>query len=196
MLEKIRLSLEKKFPISKITLHEDQSVLSIQVIGHDEHLSMTDINKVISKVLIDTGAFSKYSATTIKAYKSQEEFIYKIASETIKNANLSTTNSPIDTQIAVECKTIYVHLTSNQFHSIQNSEAVKKKIKEAFKENNSTPEYSPFITTKTYPPAFNWSLPNDTDDSDDSYDDFDDDTNPNWPSTTGNPSGGGRGNNI
>lgn len=196
MLENIRLSLAKKFPTSKITLHEDQSVLNIQVIGHDEYLSTAEFHKAISKVLIDSDSFSKYSAATIKSYKTQEEFISKIADELVKNAKLSTVNSPIEIKISTEHKTIYISLTSNQFHSASNSEIAKNKIKEAFQKNNLVSKYSTSITTNTYPPVFNWSPPYDADDSNGSYDDFDDDTNPNWPSTTGNPSGGGRGNNM
>ena len=196
MLESTRLSLLQSFPNSKITLNEDQSTLNIQVIGYDENLSTAEIHKAISKALIDSGAFSKYSAATIKAYKSEKEYISKIAEELIKKSIGTTINSVVEVEFSIEHNSIYAALKSNGFHSASNREIAVKKAKEAFQKSVLASEYNITVTTQTYPETFNLSPPHDNDDSDDSYDDLDDSANPNWPSTTGNPSGGGRGNNI
>ena len=196
MLENIRLSLGHSFPNSEITLHEEQSILKVQLIGHDEHLSKADIHKAVCKVLVDSGAFSQYSAATITPYKSQEYFISTVATEIIRAAIATTINSVVEIELSVENRTIYTTLRSNGFYSNSNRETVKSKVQEKFQKSSLAQKYNIAITTHTYPATFNLSPPHDNDDSDDSYDDLDDSANPNWPSTTGNPSGGGRGNNI
>lgn len=166
--ERVKSAIQEKFPGAIVNVEINDKYLTIGVIGTDNDKKTA--TSMLFGALDKVGALAHFSAIVFNLHKSREDWVLlELRRITGDNVRVRLFGTTLEVSVC------------SHFNS-----SVDKQLQPLF--NELVNIYGASIISIRYPGIDSGVVPS-------SYDDDDSDENPNWPSTTGNPSGGGRGNN-
>lgn len=186
-LERVKSAIEAIFPAAKVEVKIEENgigkFLHGNVIGsvHSEKKTF----ELVYKSLSNAGLVNFFDAISIVCYPSHGEWMVSELNNIVRSA-LNPLSRKFDRYIEVDLKivgdTLFISASPSLDGSVSEQiDSVLGKLLEVSKATS--------VSIKIDSGFPSYSMPNSLD-----FDE-DDESNPNWPSRTGNLSGGGRGNN-
>lgn len=181
--ERVKSAVQESFPGAMVGIEIEGHHLTVHVVGtgHDRKQATSMLHGALNKI----GALANFYAVEMDIHRSREDWIPLELRRRIYSAINQIPNGP-DVHVEVDVRVFGTTLEISVCPPLNGQ--VQKQLDPILNELMNLCGATR-ITVKTYDGMHSYPI------QALSVDDDDDDDNPNWPSKTGNPSGGGRGNN-